>query len=92
MTRLAEARIINIVWQEDDDGIVTLDGLQYYEIDFNNELAVFQGDKCVAVHICNSLDHAVAIAEAGEHVCRRNIREGCSHGGYKVTEKGWLVR
>ena len=92
MSRLALAGIHNIVWKEDaDDGTVWAEGLQHYEIDAKNELAIFQGEKCVAIRGCVSLEHAVEIAEASERVCRKNIARGDSWRGYKVNEKGWLV-
>jgi len=91
MTRLAEAGIQNITWQE-EDGIVFASGLQDYEIDESNELAIFQGPNCVSVHPCVGLDHAVAIAEASERVCRWNIRMGATWGGARINERGWRVR
>jgi len=91
MSRLALAGIHSIVWQEDeDDNIVFAEGLQAYEIDENNELAIFQGPNCVKVFECKTLEHAVSIAEASERVCRRNIALGHANG-YPINEKGWRV-
>lgn len=91
MTRLDDAGIHSIVWKEEEDGTVYADGCQYYEIDNNNELAIFQGEKCVRVMECVSLEHAVGIAEASEHVCRHNIRNGQTGNGWAVTEQGWKI-
>lgn len=91
MGRLADAGLIGIVWKEESDGTIFADGLQYYEIDNNNELAIFQDDKCVAVHHCVSVEHAASIAEASEHVCRWNIHLGSDWHGHKINERGWRV-
>ena len=91
VTQLAEAGIHSLVWGE-EDGVVHAEGLQDYEIDDNNELAIFQGETCVVVHECASLHHAVAIAEASERVCRWNISMGATWGGAKINERGWKVR
>lgn len=90
-SRLDAAGIISIVWEEDEDGLVYADGLQGYEIDNNNVLAIFQGDKCVQIQECNTLETAVAIAEASERVCRWNIKMGCAAGGYKINDRGWRL-
>lgn len=91
MGRLADAGILSLVWKEEEDGTIYADALQYYEIDSDNELAIFQGDKCVAIRPCPSLDHAVSTAAASESVCRANIRMGETYNGKKVNERGWLV-
>ena len=91
MSRLDEAGIHSIVWQEDESGVVFADCLQSYEIDVDNELAIFQGDKCVQIHRCDSVENAVAIAEASERVCRWNIKMGCAAGGYKINDRGWRL-
>ena len=90
-SRLEEAGIHSIIWEEDENGTVFADGLQSYEIDENNELAIFQGDKCVQITACESLETAVAIAEASEHVCRWNIKQGAAGNGGKINERGWKV-
>lgn len=90
-SRLDEAGIHSIVWQEDEDGLVYADGLQGYEIDTSNVLAIFQGPACVQIQECNTLETAVAIAEASERVCRWNIQQGAAGNGAKVNERGWKV-
>lgn len=90
-SRLAENGIHSIVWEEDDDGLIFAGGLQDYEIDNDCELAIFQGDKCIHIHKCDSVENAVAIAEASERVCRWNIKMGCAAGGYKINDRGWRV-
>ena len=90
-SRLDEAGIHSIVWREDEDGLIHAEGLQDYEIDNDNELAIFQGDKCVQIVSCNTLETAVAIAEASERVCRWNIQQGAAGNGAKVNERGWKV-
>lgn len=90
-SRLDEAGIISIVWEEDESGVVFADCLQSYEIDVDNELAIFQGDKCVQIQKCNTLETAIAIAEASERVCRWNISQGAAAGGYKINDRGWRL-
>lgn len=89
MSRLADAGIVNLVWEEDDDGIVTATGLQYYEIDNNNEVAIFHDDECVRVVECVDLGHACATVLGGEAVCRQNIKYGKTGNGNTINEKGW---
>ena len=90
-SRLDEAGIISIVWEEDESGVVFADCLQSYEIDADNELAIFQGDKCVQIQKCNTLETAIAIAEASERVCRWNISQGAAGNGGKINERGWKI-
>ena len=91
MARLAEAGVVEIKWDEDEDDNVFAEGLQSYEVDANNELAVFQGDKCIKVYQCVDLCHAVAMIYAGESVCRWNLRNGKTGRGYKINERGWQI-
>ena len=90
-SRLDAAGIRSIVWQEDEDGLVYADGLQGYEIDNDCELTIFQGEKCVQITPCESLETAVAIAEASERVCRWNIKQGAAGNGGKINERGWRL-
>ena len=89
--KLSELGVVNIKWGEDDDGCVYANGLQDYEIDTDNELAVFQGEKCVKVMECVDLCHAVAIVYASEAVCRWNLRNGKTGNGHRINEKGWDI-
>lgn len=91
MTRLAEAGVVDVKWTEDKDGNVFAEGLQEYEIDTSNELAVFQADKCVKVYECEDIFHAVAMVYAKEAVCRWNIKNGKDGHGHKINERGWRV-
>jgi hypothetical protein len=91
MTRLTDAGVVEIKWEEDDGGNVYAYGLQDYEIDDKNELAVFHGDKCVKVTHCVDLCHAVAMVYASESVCRWNLRNGKTGNGHKINERGWDV-
>jgi hypothetical protein len=91
MTRLAELGVVDVKWTEDEDGNVFAEGLQEYEIDTNNELAVFQGEKCTKVHECVDFCHAVAMVYAGEAVCRWNLRNGKDGHGRPINERGWRV-
>jgi hypothetical protein len=91
MTRLAEAGVVTLEWTEDEDGNVFAAGLQDYEIDPANELAIFQGDKCVKVYECEDLCHAVAMVYSNEGVCRWNIKNGKDGHGYPINERGWRV-
>jgi hypothetical protein len=77
-------------WQEDDE-LVFADGLQSYEIDREDELAVFQAEKCVAVRNCKDLDHALAIAQAFDNVCERNLELGSTWHGKPINERGWRI-
>lgn len=92
MSKLAEAGIVVVEWTEDEDGNVFAEGLQDYEIDTNNELAIFQGDKCVKVQKCNDIWHAASMVYSAESVCRWNIRNGKDGNGWKVNEKGWRIK
>lgn len=92
MTRLTEIGLVNLVWSEDpacDD--VYAEGLQTYEIDDKNELAIFHGTKCVKIVECTDFEHAVSVVFASEAVCRWNIKQGGDGHGHKVNEKGWRV-
>jgi hypothetical protein len=91
MGRLEDCGIVNLIWSEEEDGTLIAEGLQDYEIDPNNELAYFHGDKCVRVHKCVDVYHAVAMVEAGEGVCRWNIKNGKTGNGHKINEKGWDI-
>lgn len=90
MTRLAEAGVVTLVWTEDADGIAA-EGHQSYEIDADNEIAVFQGQKCVEIKQAVDLPHAISMVLASEAVCSRNIRDGADFRGRKVNEHGWRV-
>jgi hypothetical protein len=92
VTRLAEAGLVGLAWTEDeDDGMIMAEGLQSYEIDTANELAVFQGTKCLEVVKCADFYHAVAQVNAREAVCRWHIQMGCDWRGNDVNERGWVV-
>lgn len=91
MSRLAEAGLVNLIYSEDDDGNVFAEGLAEYEIDTNNELAVFHGETCVKVHECESLVHAASIIGSHEAVLRWNIKNGKTGNGHKINEKGWDI-
>lgn len=91
MTRLSDAGVVGLQWSEDEDGSVQAEGLQSYDIDTDNELAVFQGDRCIKVHQCVDFNHAVSMVEASEAVCRWRIKEGGDGHGRKVNERGWAI-
>jgi len=91
MTRLSDAGVISIVWEEDEKGNISAEGLQYYDIDLNNELAVFHDDKCVKIHKCVDIFHAISMIEAGEAVCRWNIKNGKTGNGHRINERGWDI-
>jgi hypothetical protein len=92
MTRLAEAGVVSIQWEEDEEeGMIFAEGLQSYEVDKDNELAVFNGKKCVKVHQCVDIFHAISMIEAGEAVCRWNIKNGRTGNGHKINERGWDI-
>ena len=92
LSRLAEAGLVTLTWSEDEEGNVFAEGLAEYEIDLNNELAVFHGDECVKVHDCVDLCHAASIVGSHEAVLRWNIKNGRTGNGWKVTEKGWPTK
>jgi hypothetical protein len=75
MTRLSDAGVVNLVWSEDDDGMVMADGHQSYEIDENNEIAYFVDEKCVGFRQAADFPHAVSMVLAAEAVCAHKIRE-----------------
>lgn len=89
MGRLEDNHVKSLIWKEEADGTIYADAWQYYEIDKNNELAVFQGDKCVKVHELANVAMCIGVAEASEHVCRKNIERGVDGNGYVVNERGW---
>ena len=91
MTRLSDAGVVSIQWEEDERGNISAEGLQYYDIDLNNELAVFHDDKCVKIHKCVDIFHAISMIEAGEAVCRWNIKNGKTGNGHKINERGWDI-
>lgn len=91
MTRLAELGVVDVHWTEDEAGNVFAEGLQDYEIDPANELAIFQGEKCIKVIEAVDFCHAVAMVYAGEAVCRWNLRNGKTGRGYKINERGWQI-
>lgn len=88
-SRLEAAGVVEIKWEEDEEGNVFAEGLQSYEVDVNNELAVFHDDKCVRTYQCADLCHAVAMIYAGEGVCRWNLKNGKTGNGNAINEKGW---
>jgi hypothetical protein len=92
MTRMAEAGITTLVWSEDEKGNIFAEGLAEYEIDTNNELAVFHAEKCVKIHEAVDLCHAAALVYAHEAVLRWNIRNGKTGRGYPVNERGWQIK
>lgn len=64
-------------WSIDDDGEDYSFGVAYdYIIDADNELAVFNGDKCIIIRQCVDLAHAESLAEAMERVCIRDRARG----------------
>ncbi|UOW92955.1 hypothetical protein SEA_LEOPARD_78 [Mycobacterium phage Leopard] len=75
MTRLASAHVKTLEWTEDEYGICA-EGHQTYEIDENNEVAVFRGEKCVRIVKAADLPHAVSIVVASEQVCAYHLRNG----------------
>jgi hypothetical protein len=91
MSRLTDAGVVSIKWEEDEEGNISAEGLQYYDIDLNNELAVFHDDKCVKIHKCVDIFHAISMIEAGEAVCRWNIKNGKTGNGHKINERGWDI-
>jgi hypothetical protein len=91
MTRLGDAGVTTITWEEDEEGYITADGLQHYELDTNNELATFHDDKCVRVFKCVDIFHAISMIEAGEAVCRWNLKNGKTGNGHKINERGWDI-
>jgi Na+-translocating ferredoxin:NAD+ oxidoreductase RNF subunit RnfB len=91
VSRLKELGVVDVKWDEDDDGNVQASGLQDYDIDADNELAVFQGDKCIKVYDCVDFCHAVAMVYAQEAVCRWNLRNGKTGNGRRINERGWQI-
>jgi hypothetical protein len=91
VSRLADAGVVSIKWEEDDDGFITAEGLQVYEVDANNELATFHGDKCIRVFQCVDVFHAISMIEAGEAVCRWNLKNGKTGNGHRINERGWDI-
>lgn len=89
MTRLAEVGLVDVKWTEDENGNVFAEGLQEYEIDTNNELAIFQGEKCIRIQECMDLVHAASMVYSWEAVCRWNLKNGKTGNGHKINEKGW---
>lgn len=87
--KLDELGVVDVHWTEDEDENVFAEGLADYEIDPSNELAVFHGDKCIKVHECVDLCHAVSIVYAHEAVLRWNLRNGKTGNGHAINEKGW---
>jgi hypothetical protein len=54
-------------WSLDDDGTQFANGEHLgFEIDLDNELAVFEDDKCVAIRKAVDIDHAEYLANAFE--------------------------
>jgi hypothetical protein len=81
MIPLSELNIANLKWRQDEDGLAA-DGLLSYEIDLDMELAVFQGEKCLAIREANGELHAIFLAEAFEREAKRN----------KLREENWRGR
>jgi IMP cyclohydrolase len=74
VTRLNDAGVVNLVWNEDETGVYAK-GHQEYEIDENNEIATFVGEKCVSIRDAADFPHAVSMVLASEAVCAYKIRE-----------------
>lgn len=74
MTRLDDAGIVNLTWTEGEN-IVWAEGHQEYEIDENNEIATFVGEKCTGIREAADFPHAVSMVLASEAVCAYKIRE-----------------
>lgn len=91
MTRLSDAGIVDLVWTEDEDGVYA-EGNQHYEVDNNNELAIFRGDKCVKIHECTDLAAAFSIIISSEAVCIWNLKHSQTGNGYKITKQGWPTK
>lgn len=87
MSRLAEAGVTDLTWTE-EDGTIYAEGHQSYEIDTGNELATFNGAKCVSVVSCFDLAHAVAMVTAAENVCAWHLRMGTTWHGKAITGEG----
>lgn len=90
MTRLSEAAVVTLEWTEDEDTVYA-DGHQSYEIDANNEIAIFHDAKCVDVRTAMDFTHAVAMVMAMESCCSYNLRNGCDFHNRKVDERGCVV-
>lgn len=68
-----------------DDGDYISHGTDYdYIIDLDNELAVFNGSKCIAVRECVDEEHAQFIAEAFEIERKRDLLRGETWRGKPV--------
>lgn len=91
MGRLSDLGVVDIKWTEDDDGNISAEGLQEYDIDKDNELAVFHGEECVKVIQGVDLCHAVSMVYSAEAVCRWNLRNGKTGNGHKINERGWDI-
>lgn len=91
MTRLDDAKVYDLTWSEDEDGTVYAEGAKSYEIDNDNEIAIFQGKKCVEIRKAVDLPHAISIIAAHEASASYNARRGHNHHGKKVNERGWLL-
>jgi hypothetical protein len=74
VTRLGDAGIVNLEWAEGEN-IVWAEGHQSYEIDENNEIATFVGEKCVSIREAADFPHAVSMVLASEAVIAFEIRE-----------------
>ena len=76
MTRLSDACVVTLEWDEDDDGNITAEGHMSYDIDADtNDVAMFGEDgKCSRVVEASDLPHAVSIVIANESVCSYNKR------------------
>ena len=89
--RMDAAGITELKWEEDEEGNIFANGLAEYEIDTNNELAVFHDDKCVKVHEAVDLCHAASLVYAHEAVLRWNIKNGKTGNGHRINDKGWDI-
>lgn len=90
MSRLEELGVVELLWQETDDGTVYAYGLQQYVIHPDNEVSTIRGDDIEtrqAVDFC----HAVGMVGAGEAVCRWRIREGTKSPSDFLPDRGRII-
>lgn len=87
MSRLDDASVVTLQWGEDERAVFA-DGHQSYEIDENNEIAVFHGEKCTDIRKAVDFNHAVSMVMSSEAVCSYNKRNGTTRKGYVIDEWG----
>ena len=75
MGKLEELGVVEVLWDEAEDGTVFAYGLKNYIIYSDNSMAVLSGAD-VTWRECVDFCHAVAMVYSAEAVCRWNLRDG----------------